>query len=165
MFYWQDAAQVDSAREKIMSESSRGLLVTTVSKTEAGERTAVPLYLCRVSAGFPSPAGDYVERDIDLNDWLIRNKLATYIVRVEGDSMEDEIHPEDMLIVDRSLEPRHGDVVVASLDGEMLVKRLVVDDGRHFLVAVNPLYPAVELNGDREAVIWGVATHCVHALR
>ena len=100
-----------------MRESSRELRVTAVSKTAAGERAAVPLYLCHVSAGFPSPAGDYVERDIDLNEWLIRIKLATYIVRVEGDSMEDEIHREDMHIVDRSLAPRQGDVVVACVDG------------------------------------------------
>ena len=165
MFYWQDAAQVDSAGEKIMSDSSRELRVTAVSRTEAGERTAVPLYLCRVSAGFPSPASDYAERDIDLNEWLIRNRLATYIVRVEGDSMVGEIHPDDRLIVDRSLEPRHRDIVIACVDGEMLVKRLVVEGGRYFLAAENPEYPAIELNGDRETVIWGVATHCIHGLR
>ena len=113
----------------------------------------------------PLPASDYVERDIDLNDRLIRNKLATYVVRVEGDSMEGEIRHDDRLIVDRSLDPRHRDVVVACVDGEMLVKRLVVEDGRHFLVAENPRYPAIELNGDRELVIWGVATHCIHGLR
>lgn len=148
-----------------MREGPRELCVCSVSRLEVGERTAVPLYLCRVSAGFPSPASDYVERDIDLNEWLIRNKLATYIVRVEGDSMIGEIHPDDNLIVDRSLEPRHRDVVVACVDGEMLVKRLVVEGDRYFLMAENPEYPAVELNGDRETVIWGVATHCIHGLR
>ena len=116
-------------------------------------------------AGFPSPACDYVESNIDLNEWLIRNKLATYIVRVEGDSMAGEIHSGDLLIVDRSLEPRHRDVVVACVDGEMLVKRLVAEGGRFFLVAENPDYPAIELNGDRETVIWGVVTHCIHGLR
>jgi DNA polymerase V len=148
-----------------MSERPVELRISYVSRLEKGARSPIPLYLCRVSAGFPSPASDYVERDIDLNDWLIRNKLATYIVRVEGDSMEGEIRADDRLIVDRSLEPRHGDVVVACVDGEMLVKRLVAEDGKYFLVAENPLYPAVELNGDRETVIWGVATHCIHGLR
>jgi DNA polymerase V len=137
-----------------MRERSRELHVSSVSRLEAGEQKAVPLYLCRVSAGFPSPAGDYVERDIDLNEWLIRNKLATYIVRVEGDSMAGEIHPDDRLIVDRSLEPRHRDVVVVCMDGEMLVKRLVVEGDRFFLAAENPDYPTIELNGDRETVIW-----------
>ena len=148
-----------------MSERPVELRISSVSRPEKGARSPIPLYLCRVSAGFPSPASDYVERDIDLNDWLIRNKLATYIVRVEGDSMEGEIRAEDRLIVDRSLEPRHRDVVVACVDGEMLVKRLVAEEGRYFLVAENPLYPAVELNGDRDTVIWGVATHCIHGLR
>lgn len=148
-----------------MPERSRELSISSVFKIEAGEDLSFPLYLCRVSAGFPSPASDYVERDIDLNEWLIRNKLATYVVRVEGDSMIGEIHPEDRLIVDRSLEPRDKDVVIACLDGEMLVKRLVVEDGRHFLVAENPQYPAIELNADQELVIWGVATHSIHRLR
>ncbi|HEY0319456.1 MAG TPA: translesion error-prone DNA polymerase V autoproteolytic subunit [Pyrinomonadaceae bacterium] len=148
-----------------MSEEQAKLHVTSVSKLQMGEGTTVPIYLCRVSAGFPSPAGDYVESNIDLNDWLIRNKLATYIVRVEGDSMLGEIHPDDRLIVDRSLEPRHKDVVIACIDGEMLVKRLVIEEGRHFLMAENPQYPSIELNGDRELIIWGVATHSIHRLR
>jgi DNA polymerase V len=101
----------------VMGEKQIELRVTSVSRPEAKEHTTVPLYLCRVSAGFPSPASDYVERDIDLNEWLIRNKLATYVVRVEGDSMAGEIHPDDRLIVDRSLKPRHRDVVVACIDG------------------------------------------------
>jgi DNA polymerase V len=149
----------------VMSEKQIELHVTSVSRLEAKKHATVPLYLCRVSAGFPSPSSDYVERDIDLNEWLIRNKLATYVVRVEGDSMAGEIHPEDSLIVDRSLEPRHRDVVVACIDGEMLVKRLIIEEGRYFLVAENPEYPAIELNGDREMIIWGVVTHSIHRLR
>jgi DNA polymerase V len=148
-----------------MGEKQIELRVTSVSRLEAKKQASVPLYLCRVSAGFPSPASDYVERDIDLNEWLIKNKLATYVVRVEGDSMTGEIHPEDRLIVDRSLEARHRDVVVACIDGEMLVKRLIIEEGRHFLVAENPEYPAIELNGDREMIIWGVVTHSIHRLR
>lgn len=148
-----------------MGEKHIELRVTSVSQLEAKKRATIPLYLCRVSAGFPSPASDYVERDIDLNEWLIRNKLATYVVRVEGDSMTAEMHPEDRLIVDRSLEPRHRDVVVACIDGEMLVKRLIVEEGRHLLVAENPEYPAIELDGDREVINWGVVTHSIHRLR
>lgn len=148
-----------------MGEKQIELRVTSVSRLEAKKQASVPLYLCCVSAGFPSPASDYVERDIDLNEWLIRNKLATYVVRVEGDSMTGEIHPEDRLIVDRSLEARHRDVIVACIDGEMLVKRLIIEDGRYYLVAENPEYPAIELNGDREMIIWGVVTHSIHRLR
>ena len=111
-----------------MDEKHTEFRVTSLSTLEAKKQATVPLYLCRVAAGFPSPASDYVEPDIDLNEWLIRNKLATYVVRVEGDSMAGEIHPEDRLIVDRSLEPRHRDVV-ACIDGEMLVKRLIIEEG------------------------------------
>jgi DNA polymerase V len=141
------------------------LRVTSVSPPRAGRRVRLPLYLCRVSAGFPSPAGDYVESGIDLNEWLIGNKLATYIVRVEGDSMAGEINSGDMLIVDRSLEPRHRDVVIAYVGGEMLVRRLLVEDGRRMLVADEPGYPPVEIDGDRELIIWGVVTHAVRRLR
>jgi DNA polymerase V len=141
------------------------LRVTSVSRPEAGDVICLPLYLWRVSAGFPSPAGDYVESQIDLNEWLVGNKLATYVVRVEGDSMAGEIHSGDRLIVDRSLEPRNGDVVVACVGGEMLVRRLLLEDGRCLLAADDHERPPVEVNGDRESVIWGVVTHAVRRLR
>jgi DNA polymerase V len=141
------------------------LRITSVSLPEAGEHVHIPLYLCRVPAGFPSPAGDYAERDIDLNEWLIGNKLATYIVRVEGDSMAGEIHSGDWLIVDRSLEPRHRDVVVACVGGEVTVKRLLVEGGRCLLAADNPEYPRLEIEGGSELNIWGVVTHAVRRLR
>ena len=141
------------------------LRARSVSRTKMGGRASLPIYLCRIPAGFPSPADDYIERSIDLNEWLIRNKLATYIVSVEGDSMAGEIHSGDRLIVDRSLEAKHNDVVVACLNGEMTVKRLLVQDGRRFLVAENPDYPPLELNGEQELIIWGVVTHSIHRLR
>lgn len=125
----------------------------------------MPLILCSVSAGFPSPADDYVERTIDLNEWLIGNELATFIVRAEGDSMTGEIHSGDRLIVDRSLEARHRDVVVACLDGEMIVKRLLVRDGRYYLQPENTSYPLIEITEERELIIWGVVTHSIHPLR
>jgi len=130
-----------------------------------GPRINVPLILCRVPAGFPSPADDYVERTIDLNEWLIGNELATYIVRAEGDSMTGEIHSGDRLIVNRSLEARHKDVVIACLDGEMIVKRLLVRDGRYYLQPENSSYPLIEITEERELIIWGVVTHSIHTLR
>ena len=148
-----------------MSMTAAGPRVTSVCRADAGENLRLPLYLCRVPAGFPSPADDYVESQIDLNEWLVRNRLATFIVRVEGDSMSGEIHSGDRLIVDRSLEPRHRDVVVACVGGEMTVKRLLIEDGRRLLVADNPAYPAVELNGDEELIVWGVVTHSIHRVR
>ena len=141
------------------------LRVTSVSLPEAGESITVPLYLCLVPAGFPSPAGDHIESNIDLNEWLIRNEPATFIVRVEGDSMECLIHHGDWLVVDCSLDARHGDVVVAHLGGEATVKRLLLEGGRAVLAADNPAYPAIESNDDQELVVRGVVTYCIRRLR
>jgi DNA polymerase V len=142
-----------------------GPRVTSVSIPRIGKRFPIPLVLARVPAGFPSPADDYVERNIDLNDWLIHNKVATYIVRVEGDSASGEIRSGDMLVVDRSLEARHGSVVIACVDGDMLVKCLHVEPGgRRFLVADNSDTSPVEINGHSEVMIWGVVTHGIRKM-
>jgi DNA polymerase V len=137
----------------------------TASGPEAVGRVAVPRYLCRVPAGFPSPAGDYVESNIDFNEWLVRNEPSTFVVRVEGDSMEGLIHSGDWLVVDRSLEPRHRDIVVAKLGGEVTVKRLLLEGGRPVLAAENPAYQPVGVEGDQELAVWGVVTYCIRRLR
>ena len=117
-------------------------------------------------AGFPSPADDYVESSIDLNEWLIKNRLATFIVEVNGDSMFYELHSGDRLIVDRSLEPRHKDVVLACIDGEVTVKRLIIKEGKRFLLTPeNDDFPLIEINGNQELIIWGVVTYSIHKVR
>ncbi|OYV18084.1 MAG: SOS-response transcriptional repressors (RecA-mediated autopeptidases), partial [Methylococcaceae bacterium NSM2-1] len=112
----------------------------------AVDRDAVPvdLYICKVVAGFPSPADDYVEKSLDLNELLIKRPAATFFVRVEGDSMlGDGIHPDDILVVDRSLTPDVGKIVVCALNGELTVKRLAREDQQWRLVAANPDYPDI----------------------
>ena len=148
-----------------MRERQRQLLASSVSRPEAREQMAVPLYLCSVPAGFPSPAGDHVESQIDLNEWLVRNEPATFIVRVEGDSMETLIYSGDWLVVDCSLKPRHRDVVIAHLGGEVVVKRLLVEGGRVVLAAENLAYPPVEIDGSQELKVRGVVTYCIWRLR
>ena len=107
---------------------------------------ATPLYLERISAGFPSPADDYIETALDLNTYLVRNPAATFMVRVSGDSMSGAgINDGDILVVDRSVRRRHGHIVVAFVDGERLVKRLYRHAGRVALVAENPKYPTLEV--------------------
>ena len=122
-----------------------------------GTSCPLPLGLTPVSAGFPSPAEDYEDKRLDINEYLIRNPVATFFFPVQGDSMQDAgILDGDILVVDRSVTPQHGHIVVAFINGERLVKRLYKRAGRVALLAENPDYPALELSGDLELVVWGV---------
>jgi DNA polymerase V len=122
----------------------------------------VPLALGRVPAGFPSPADDYVEYGLDLNEYLVANPPATFMVRVGGDSMIDAgIHEGDVLVVDRSREPLHGRIVVAVLDGEFTVKRLLVCDGRYVLAPENASYDPIRIREGQDLTVWGVVTGVV----
>ena len=118
-----------------------------------------------VAAGFPSPADDYIDVGIDLNEQLIRHPISTFFLRVSGDSMTNAgIQHGDLLIVDRSLDPRPGNVVIAVLDGAFTLKRLKRHQGRLRLEAAHPDYPALELTLCNEIQIWGVAIHVIHHL-
>ncbi|MFC1693639.1 LexA family protein [Candidatus Latescibacterota bacterium] len=124
-----------------------------------------PLFMSVVPAGFPSPADDYVERKLDLNTCLIRHPAATFFVRVSGDSMTGAgIHSGDLLIVDRALEPVDGGVVIACVDGELMVKRIRKRDGKLFLVPDNREYDPIEITEDMDLTVWGVATTVIHNL-
>lgn len=123
----------------------------------------LPLFESRVAAGFPSPADDHVEASLDLNQHLIKHPTATFFVRVSGESMVNAgINNNDILIVDRSLEPKHGDIVVAALNGELTVKRLQLKGDKVILQPENPEYPIIEVSKDIEFVIFGVVTSVVH---
>lgn len=116
-----------------------------------------PVALVGLSAGFPSPAQDYEEKRIDLNQFLVRNPNTSFIFRVIGDSMRDaDIFNGDMLVVDRSIEAHHGNIVVAFLNGERLVKRLCTRGGPLRLEAANPDYPAIVITDAMEMQVWGV---------
>lgn len=120
-------------------------------------RLALPLDTVKVSAGFPSPAADYEESRLDINEYLVRNPVSTFFFPVQGDSMEGaEIHDGDILVVDKSVRARHGHIVIAFIDGQRLVKRLHNRSGRVALVAENPNYPTLEIQEGMELLIWGV---------
>lgn len=122
----------------------------------------LPLYSNKVSAGFPSPADDHLEMKLDLNTHLIKHPSATFFVRVSGDSMLNAgIHSGDMLIVDKSIEPVDGKIVIAALDGELTVKRLYKRNGVLKLLAENSQYKPINITG-QDMVIWGVVTHVIH---
>lgn len=129
-------------------------------------QTPLPLYSSKISAGFPSPADDYIEDTIDLNDLLIKNKPATYLVRVSGSSMiEAAICDGDILVVDASRKPIHNNIVVASVDGEFLVKRLWIEAGTTYLRAANTDFSPIKINPDDDFSILGVVTGVVREIK
>lgn len=147
-----------------MSFASRVFAVGRAASASAAGSGAQPLMGCRVRAGFPSPADDHLDVEIDLHAHVVRRPASTYFVRAEGDSMlGDGIHDGDLLVVDRSLEPLPGRVVVIAVDGEPTVKRLARLGARTVLMASNPRFAPIPLEG-RECQVWGVVTHVVHAL-
>ena len=120
-------------------------------------KLSLPLDTVKVSAGFPSPAADYEESRLDINEYLVRNPVSTFFFPVQGDSMEGaEIHDGDILVVDKSVRARHGHIVIAFIDGQRLVKRLHHRAGRVALMAENPNYPPLEIQEGMELHIWGV---------
>ncbi|HDC4311375.1 TPA: translesion error-prone DNA polymerase V autoproteolytic subunit [Enterobacter kobei] len=131
--------------------------------SEANE-LKIPLFTERCPAGFPSPAADYTESELDLNEYCIRRRHATYFVRAIGNSMNDiGLNSGDLMVVDKAEQPRHGDIVIAEIEGEFTVKRLLLTP-RHALQAMNPAYPV--MYPDPETLqIFGVVTAFIHKTR
>ena len=124
---------------------------------------SLPLYSSKVPAGFPSPADDHMEEKLDLNTHLVKHPTATFFVKASGDSMVGAgIHDGDILVVDRSLEPRQGRVVIAAIDGQLTVKRLKIKGPKPFLVPENKKFRSIELNENNDVKIWGVVPSVIH---
>lgn len=123
----------------------------------------LPLHSSKVSAGFPSPAEDYISERLDLNEYLIKHPAATFLVRATGNSMINAgIHENDILIVDKSLTPANGKIVIVAIDGQLTVKRLQKQHNKFYLMAENPDYPPIEIQEGQETHIWGVVTQVLH---
>ena len=143
-----------------------GSSIAGVYGVELKTKVPLPLFSCGVSAGFPSPADDYISQKLDINDLLIRNPAATFFVRAAGDSMTGVgINDNDILVVDRSLEPVHGKIIIAAINGELTVKRLVKTDHCCRLVAENPNYPPIEVTEELSCVVWGIVTSVIHQFK
>ena len=122
----------------------------------------VPLFSHKVPAGFPSPADDYIEARLSLDQHLITNKDATFFVRAKGNSMVDAgIFDGDLLVVDKSLTPSSGNIVIAIIDGDLTVKRLVLRDNKTILKPENLRFKEIELKDGQELQVWGVVTSTV----
>ncbi len=129
--------------------------------------SSIPLYASRPAAGFPTPGDDHIERTLDIHDLVVQNPAATFFVRVEGDSMKEAgIFSGDVLVIDRSRNPKNGSIVVAALNGELVVKRLKQTSARQDfeLVSENEEYAPIKVGEGEECHIWGVVTGLVRQL-
>ena len=136
------------------------------SENETPSIRLFPLATETISAGFPSPAEDYIELGIDLNKDLIKNPISTFFLRVSGNSMNNAgIYNNDLLIIDRSINPNPGDIVIALLDGEFTLKRLIKEKNNYYLKADKENYPAISLYEYVDIYIWGVAIYSIHELQ
>ena len=138
----------------------------SIINIEADKKTNTPMFLDSVSAGFPSPATDYMENKLDLNEYLIKHPAATFYIYAKGHSMNDAgIYDGDVMIVDRSLDVKSKDVVIAVINGEFTVKRIFIKNNKTYLIPENKKFSPVLIQGDMDFQIWGVVTHTIHAFK
>lgn len=152
--------------KKILNPEPIGnLIVTDIITPDNLIEYKLPLFLESVSAGFPSPADDYMQAKLDLNELLVKNYSATFFVRVVGDSMKDVgIFTGDMLVVDRSLEAKDGNIVIAVIDGELTVKRLSRIKNKIYLLPENKDYEPIEITEQMQFEVWGVVSTVIHSV-
>ena len=123
----------------------------------------MPLFISRIAAGAPQPADDDVEKALDLNEYCMPNRAACFFLKASGHSMTGAgIHDGDMLVVDRGITPKSGNVVIAVLDGELTVKRMARKGGRVLLIPENSDYPTITIDPEQNFSVWGVVTFVVH---
>jgi DNA polymerase V len=142
------------------------VLKSDIYKSEKSDGNGLPIFSSTISAGFPSPADDYIDQKLDLNKLLIKHPSATFYVRVRGNSMvKAGIHDDDILIVDRALDPIQNSIVICIIDGEFTVKRIRKEKNKLFLIPENDEMNAVEVSTDSDFQVWGVVTNVIHKLR
>ena len=137
--------------------------ITFLSITDSN--TEIPLASSGVKAGFPSPAGDYIEESIDLNKFVIKNKSATFYARVDGSSMEPILRDGDLIVIDRSLTPSSNDIVLCYIDGDFTVKTVQKTPNAIYLVPANKAYDPIEVTSNNDFIIWGVITYSIRKHR
>jgi DNA polymerase V len=139
--------------------------VKSIYRPDQSTRCKRPLFLVPVSAGFPSPAEDYIEGNLNLNKYLIKHPAATFFVKVTGSSMIDAgIHDGDILIVDRSIKPADKKVIIAVVNGELTVRRIRVTKDKMVLISENKDYKPLQVEEEMDFEVWGVVTNVIHPL-
>jgi DNA polymerase V len=147
----------------IENSDEHSLKVTEIYAASEGTPIPLPSFESTVPAGFPSPADDYLEKRLDINELVIKHPNATFFVKVEGDSMRDAgIQSGDTLVVDRSIEPAHGKIVVAILNGEFTVKRLLITPSGILLSPENSTFSAIHVQPESDFQVWGIVTYVIH---
>jgi DNA polymerase V len=137
-------------------------LTVRIFSAEQGCELPLPYAGRQISAGFPSPAEDYMEPTLDLNKMLIKNPNATFYGRVKGFSMKDAgVDHEDLLVIDKSLTYRNGALAVCFLNGEFTLKRIKTERGQIFLMPANPDYPPIPVQAEDEFTVWGIVTYII----
>ena len=135
-------------------------------KAKTDKRIKLPLYEFPVSAGVPSPAEDFVDKHLDLNEYIVKHPAATFFVRVKGNSMRDcGISDGDLVVVDRALDPGDKSIVVAFLNGEFTIKRVRLKKGELYLVPENTEYEPIKVTEEMDFQVWGVVTHAIKEIR
>lgn len=130
---------------------------------DSSPHAPIAYFLSGISAGFPSPADDYLQKKLDLHEHLIKHPAATFFAHVQGDSMKDaNLNDGDLLIIDRAEVPKHKSIVVAIVNGEFFVKRLYKRNGELKLLPENKAYPVIEIKEGMDFEIWGVVSHIIH---
>jgi DNA polymerase V len=158
----QDLKLIKSKPKKRKDDLVR---VTEIITPEILSELNLPIFLESVSAGFPSPADDYLEGKLDLNKHVIKNASSTFFLRVKGDSMIDAgIYSGDILVVDRALAPKNGSIVIAAIDGELIVKRLELSKSKIYLLPENSKYEKIEITTEMQFEIWGVVSTVIHSV-
>ena len=165
----RETAEIDKQRQiknELQAIAKNKAQVYLATDEQHPEANMLNLYSHKVVAGFPSPADDYIEDRLNLNDQLIPHKESTFLLRVQGDSMKKiGIFDGDLLVVDKSLKPSDGKIVIAALDGELTVKRLSIKSTGTWLVPENDNYPPIPVREESEVVIWGVVTSTIHQFK
>jgi len=127
------------------------------------ESSGVDLYITSINAGFPSPAEDHVDVSLNLNDYLVKHPSSTFYIYVKGDSMIGSgIYDGDLMVVDRSLEPKSNNVVVAVIDGEFTVKKIYKNKNQIYLLPDNKNYKPIHIKEGMDFQVWGIITHSIH---
>lgn len=142
------------------AKEEKTLFISDIPKTDI---QTIPLFSNKVHAGFPSSGDDHIEEMLNLHEYVVRHKESTFFVKVQGDSMTGaSIHEGDIIVVDRSLPPKDGNIVVALVDTELAVKRLSLQKGKITLLSENPKYPPLLIREHQEMRIFGVVTYTIH---